>query len=118
MVKQGSKFEKLLKYVYMIPAGMVATYGDVAYAAGLPGKARLVAWALNHDLEHCPWPRVVGAGGKILLTGEKGMTQRMTLKAEGVKFIGLRVDMKQYRFSFFPKKLRAHELRSKGNHHE
>jgi methylated-DNA-protein-cysteine methyltransferase-like protein len=99
----GPKFEKILRYVYAIPKGKVATYGDVAYAAGFPGEARIVAFAMNADLARCPWPRVVGAEGKILLSGEKGLEQRMTLKAEGVEFIGLRVNMRKCRHSFFTK---------------
>jgi methylated-DNA-protein-cysteine methyltransferase-like protein len=95
-----SKFAKILRYVYRIPAGKVATYGDIAYAAGFPGEARLVAWAMNHDLERCPWPRVVGADGKILLSGIKGAEQRTTLKCEGVTFIGLKVDMKKHQVKF------------------
>ena len=54
-----------------IPKGKVATYGDVAKAAGFPGCARQVVWAL-HESRGLPWHRVLGAGGKILLPGENG----------------------------------------------
>src|SRR5579864_3669586 len=52
-----------------IPKGKVATYGDVARAAGFPGRARQVVWALR-GARGLPWHRVVGAGGKIMLPGE------------------------------------------------
>ncbi|MFI5088338.1 MAG: MGMT family protein, partial [Terriglobales bacterium] len=65
-------FQKMLRQVRRIPRGKVATYGDVAYAAGFPGAARQVAWAL-HASSGLPWQRVVGAGGKILLAGEAAM---------------------------------------------
>lgn len=93
-------FQKILRQVRRIPRGKVATYGDVAYAAGFPGAARQVVWAL-HSSSGLPWQRVVGAGGKILLTGEAAMEQRFRLENEGVKFVGLRVDMKEHQFSLF-----------------
>ena len=96
-------FDLILRQVRRIPTGKVATYGDIAYAAGFPGASRQVAWAL-HGSSGVPWQRVVGAGGKILLTGEAGFEQRMRLEAEGVKFHGLRIDMQQHHHSFFPKK--------------
>jgi methylated-DNA-protein-cysteine methyltransferase related protein len=88
-------FTQMLRVVPRIPRGQVATYGDIAYAAGFPGAARQVAWAL-HASRGLPWQRVVGAGGKILLGGHAGITQRLKLEAEGVRFLGLRVDMKQH----------------------
>jgi methylated-DNA-protein-cysteine methyltransferase related protein len=96
-------FALMLRQVRRIPKGKVATYGDVAYAAGFPGSARQVAWALNQS-SGVPWQRVVGAGGKILLGGEAGFEQRMRLESEGVAFHGLRIDMKQHRYSFFRRK--------------
>jgi len=97
-------FKVFLAQIRRIPRGKVATYGDVAYAAGYPGYARQVAWALHGGGGSVPWQRVVGSEGKILLTGEHGFEQRMRLQAEGVKFNGLRVDMKAHHFSFFEKK--------------
>ena len=97
-------FQTFLAQIRRIPRGKVATYGDVAYAAGYPGYARQVAWALHGRGSTVPWQRVVGAGGKILLTGEHGFEQRMRLQGEGVRLIGLRVDMKAHHHSFFAKK--------------
>jgi len=45
----------------------------------------------------------VGAGGAILLTGEHGFEQRMNLQAEGVGFLGLKVNMLVHHHSFIPK---------------
>ena len=97
-------FNEFLAQIRRIPRGKVATYGDVAYAAGYPGYARQVAWALHGCGGSVPWQRVVGSGGKILLTGEQGFEQRMRLQTEGVRLIGLRVDMKAHHHSFFAKK--------------
>ena len=94
-------FQTFLAQIRRIPRGKVATYGDVAYAAGYPGYARQVAWALHGCGGSVPWQRVVGAGGKILLTGEHGFEQRFRLQSEGVRLIGIRVDMKAHHHHFF-----------------
>ena len=99
-----SMFADILAQVRRVPRGKVATYGDVAYAAGYPGSARQVAWALHTSSAGLPWHRIVGADGKILLPGEGGFEQRMRLQAEGVQFHGLRIDMAAHRHSFFKKK--------------
>jgi methylated-DNA-protein-cysteine methyltransferase-like protein len=95
-------FALMLKQVRRVPRGKVVTYGDIAYAAGFPGAARQVAWAL-HASSGLPWHRVVGAGGRILLGGEAGFEQRMRLEAEGVAFRGLRVDMRAHHHSLVVK---------------
>lgn len=100
-------FRDILRQIRRIPYGKVATYGDVAYAAGYPGAARQVAWALHGCGRTVPWQRVVGSGGKILCTGELGFEQRLRLQGEGVEFTGLRVRIEQHRFHFFGKNERA-----------
>jgi methylated-DNA-protein-cysteine methyltransferase-like protein len=86
-----------------IPKGKVSTYGDVARAAGFPGRARQVAWALNNS-RGLPWHRVVGAGGKILLPGEQGLEQRMRLETERVAFRAGRVWLEKHQHQFGRKK--------------
>ena len=96
-------FRDFLKQIRRIPRGKVATYGDVAYAAGYPGAARQVAWALHACDASLQWHRVVGAGGKVLCTGELGFEQRVRLQNEGVTFSGLRVRIDEHRYHFFAK---------------
>ena len=74
--------------VCAIPRGCVCTYGDVARAAGLPGRARQAGTALRiapTEL-NLPWHRVVGAGGKIVFppTSLNFREQARRLRAEGV----------------------------------
>ena len=107
-------FAEMLRQVRRVPRGKVATYGDIAYAAGYPGAARQVAWALHQGHGDLPWQRIVGAGGKILCTGELGFEQRMKLKAEGVRFVGLKVNLKAHRHSFFAKKQKPKKERKCG----
>lgn len=95
----ASMFKRIREQILKIPRGKVATYGGVARAAGFPGAARQVVWALrqSHGL---PWHRVLAAGGRIALPGEAGFEQRLRLEAEGVQFSGSRVNMTQCEFGF------------------
>ena len=86
-----------------IPRGKVSTYGAVACAAGFPGAARQGVRALQKAYG-LPWQRVVAAGGRIALPGERGLEQRFRLEAEGVKFSGKKVRMKEFEFKFGRKK--------------
>lgn len=85
-----------------MPRGRVASYGQVAEQAGLPGQARLVGYAL-HNLppdSDVPWHRVVNARGGISLDERwgAGRLQRALLEAEGVVFrADGRLDLKRYR---------------------
>jgi methylated-DNA-protein-cysteine methyltransferase-like protein len=97
---KSGMFAEMRRQVRRVPRGKVATYGDIAYAAGYPGAARQVAWALHLESRGLPWHRIVGAGGAILLAGEQGFEQRMRLKAEGVAFAGLKVKMDVHRYLF------------------
>jgi methylated-DNA-protein-cysteine methyltransferase-like protein len=81
------------KVVRQIPRGKVATYGQVAAAAGYPLHRRQVVQVLRKAGGTLPWQRVLGAGGAIKLPGEAGREQRFLLEMEGVRFRGKRVDM-------------------------
>jgi methylated-DNA-protein-cysteine methyltransferase-like protein len=74
--------------VCRIPQGQVSTYGAVARAAGLPGRARQTGFALRvaPDEMNLPWHRVVGAGGRIVFpkTSLHYREQARRLRAEGV----------------------------------
>lgn len=91
--------DRIRSAVRKIPRGKVSTYGAVARAAGFPGAARQVVRALRSSYG-LPWQRVVAAGGRIALPGERGLEQRFRLEAEGVKFSGKRVRMKEFEFKF------------------
>jgi len=97
-------FEQVLKTVRRIPKGRVATYGDVAAASGYPGAARQVVWALRSGGKGVPWHRVLGAKGRILLTGETAFEQKLRLQSEGVAIGGNRVDLGQYGYVFKPER--------------
>jgi methylated-DNA-protein-cysteine methyltransferase-like protein len=94
---------QIWQVVAAIPRGRVASYGDVAAHAGLPGAARRVGAALRKlpGDTRIPWHRVVNAGGRISLpTGSTAASeQKNRLQAEGVIFgNNCAVDMVKYRW--------------------
>src|SRR5689334_23519589 len=74
--------------IRQIARGKVATYGQVAAAAGYPLYHRQVAQLLRGCGDSLPWQRVVGAGGEIKLRGGMALEQRLRLEFEGVRFRG------------------------------
>lgn len=84
----GNLDQRIWLTVCAIPPGKLATYGDVAQRAGLPGAARRVGTALRKlpRGSNVPWYRVVNASGKSSLPpGTEGADrQRALLADEGV----------------------------------
>ena len=87
--------EAIWHAVCTIPRGRVSTYGEVARAAGLPGRARQAGFALRvaGDSLDLPWHRVVGAGGRIVFprASHAHHEQARRLRAEGVRVVSGRV---------------------------
>ncbi len=87
-IDDNPSIQAIWDVVCMIPRGRVSTYGEVARAAGLPGRARLTGFALRmapKDM-NLPWHRVVGAGGRIVFpkSSVEHREQARRLRAEGV----------------------------------
>ena len=91
---------RILATIKRIPRGRVCTYGDVADVAGLPRRARLVGTVLRQTpaTRDLPWYRVINAGGRISFPvgSDAYARQRKKLEAEGVVFVGGRVDLRRY----------------------
>jgi methylated-DNA-protein-cysteine methyltransferase-like protein len=100
--KSASRDAAMRKVIRRIPRGKVATYGQVAAAAGYPLYHRHVAQLLQREGNALPWQRVVGTGGQIKLKFEAGLEQRTRLELEGVRFRGKRVDMVEHQHRFKP----------------
>ncbi len=99
-----SNWEKIYRVVAKVPQGKVATYGQIAHLAGLPGHARQVGYALaaTPDDRDLPWQRVINAKGEVSARAEPGYEglQRAMLEDEGVVFSPLgRVDLKRFQWS-------------------
>src|SRR5579863_9323145 len=97
--KRDAAFRRIIR---QIPRGKVATYGQVAAAAGYPLYHRHVAQLLRKSGGALPWQRVVGAGGAIKLKYEAALEQRTRLELEGVRFRGKHVDMAEHQHRFRP----------------
>lgn len=83
-------YERIYAVVRRIPAGKIATYGQIARLAGLAGHARQVGYAL-HALTNgadVPWHRVINAKGGISQRADPddGKYQQELLEEEGVEF--------------------------------
>lgn len=82
-----------------IPAGKVATYGQVAALVGKPRAARAVGMAMrtNPDAPRTPCHRVVASDGTLhgYSAGDGIPTKHQMLLKEGVVFKGNRVDLSQ-----------------------
>ena len=84
-----------------IPRGKVASYGQVAAAAGYPRYHRAVARLLKTMIPgELPWQRVLGADGEIKTTGRAAAEQRLRLSLEGVTFVRKRVNLHLHQHAF------------------
>ncbi|WP_236018934.1 MGMT family protein [Geomonas propionica] len=98
----SSTYQDIYAVVSQIPQGQVATYGQIALLAGLPGHARQVGYALSalNDAS-VPWHRVINAKGEISPRSGGGHDelQRLRLEAEGVRFDSCdRIPLDRYRW--------------------
>src|SRR5438874_965426 len=95
---------RIYDVVRRIPRGRVATYGQVALLAGLPGQARLAGYALFNlpqaQWGKVPWQRVINAQGRISYSEARlghDHLQRELLEGEGVEFDARgRVDLARF----------------------
>lgn len=96
--KQVQSYQRIWQTVQQIPHGMVASYGQIADLAGLPGRSRLVAKALKHSPTPLPWHRVVRSSGHIAFAkgSQEALEQRALLLDEGVCFSGQKVDARYH----------------------
>ena len=95
-------YDKIYRAVMQIPAGNVATYGQIASMAGNGGAARVVGNALhvNPAPGVIPCHRVVNAKGRLaphFAFGGVGEQQRL-LEAEGIEVVNHHVDLKKYQY--------------------
>ena len=103
---RGSPVERralIWETVLSIPEGRVASYGQVAELAGMPGRARLVGRAMR-DLpsgSYVPWFRVLRSDGRVAFPegSEHRTLQTELLEGEGVEVRNGRVDRTRFGWS-------------------
>ncbi len=100
MKESSNKINKIWKTVLVIPKGKVASYGQIADLAGLPGRARLVgkALALAPKEMQLPWYRVLRSSGQLAFEkgSENAEKQKGLLQQEEVVVLNNRVKLKQF----------------------
>lgn len=99
-VTAADAYPRIFAVVKRIPRGRVVSYAQVAQAADLPGRARMVGRALGDAgaSPKLPWHRVINAQGRIALPKSSAayFEQKSRLIAEGVCFDGDRVSFSRY----------------------
>ena len=98
--KAMQTYLRIWKTVNKIPKGRVASYGQIADLAGLPGKARLVGKSLGSvpSDKQVNWHRVLRSNGQIAFPKgtEQANLQTAFLQEEGVVVLNNRVKMKDF----------------------
>lgn len=92
-----AQVERVRALVASIPPGRVATYGDIACAAGL-SSPRIVGWIMRTDSADLPWHRVITASGRP--AAHLATEQLELLRAEGVLADDGRIPLTERRFGF------------------
>lgn len=103
---QLSTYQKIWRTVQAVRQGKVASYGQIADLAGLPGRARLVGKCLGYvpsegfRQQTVPWYRVLRSDGSIAfpIGSDHFERQRNTLMDEGVLVKNRRVHLKTYQW--------------------
>ncbi|MFC3451851.1 MGMT family protein [Amycolatopsis speibonae] len=91
--------ERVREVIASVPAGSVATYGDIASVSGAPSP-RLIGRILSEDGHDLPWHRILRADGTPAPHLVDEQLQR--LREEGVIPDGQRVDLRKYRWQRDP----------------
>ncbi|MFK0244287.1 MGMT family protein [Amycolatopsis azurea] len=91
--------ERVREVIASVPAGSVATYGDIASVSGAPSP-RLIGRVLSEDGHDLPWHRILRADGTPAPHLLDEQLQR--LREEGVIPDGQRVDLRKYRWQRDP----------------
>jgi methylated-DNA-protein-cysteine methyltransferase-like protein len=105
-MEKNSRYNTIYEVVKRIPPGKVATYGQIARLAGLPGQARQVGYAL-HNLpsgSDVPWQRVINRKGRISFPEDsvEWNMQKSILRSEGIHF-DLQNNISLSRYKWRPK---------------
>lgn len=96
------KYRRIWQTVSAVPAGKVASYGQIADLAGLPGRARLVGKSLGKipDKQTTPWYRILRSNGQLAFAkgSEQALLQTGLLQQENVVVLNNRVKLAQFQW--------------------
>jgi methylated-DNA-protein-cysteine methyltransferase-like protein len=96
-------YSEIYEVVARIPRRRVATYGQIAELAGIPGQPRRIGYALSALTGNTgiPWHRVINAKGMISSRSGSGpdKLQRRLLQKEGIVFDSSgRIDLSRFQW--------------------
>jgi methylated-DNA-protein-cysteine methyltransferase-like protein len=96
------QYAKIWRTVQLIPLGKVASYGQIADLAGLPGWARLVGKSLGYVPKgmQVPWYRVLRSNGQIAFPAGSEQSQQQTglLQQDDVTVFNNRVKLSLFQW--------------------
>ncbi len=97
MLEPSEKVRRIWQTVAVVPKGKVASYGQIADLAGLPGRARLVGKALGLAPKEMklPWYRILRSSGQLAFKQGSGNAERQKglLQEENVLIMNNRVKL-------------------------
>ena len=80
-------FDRIYALVREIPAGRIATYGQIAGIVGCTARVAGYAMAATPEDAGVPWQRVINSRGEISVRpGDGASRQRALLDREGIRF--------------------------------
>jgi methylated-DNA-protein-cysteine methyltransferase-like protein len=100
--QKHNTFSEIYTRVKEIPAGRVATYGQIAALVSMGLPARIVGYALNclPEESDVPWQRVINRHGEISYSVSRNQhdsLQRRLLEQEGIVFnLQDKIDLDKY----------------------
>ena len=99
-ISNTQKLQRIWRTVNLIPPGKVASYGQIADLAGLPGRARLVGKSLGQvpQGQSVAWYRVLRSNGQLAFAKGSETARRQTalLQEENVVVLNNRVKLKEF----------------------
>jgi len=95
-------YQKIWATIDQIPKGKVASYGQIADLAGLPGRARLVGKSLGFVPKgrNVAWYKVLRSNGQIAFAkgSEQALLQTGLLQEDGVTVFNNRVKLADFQW--------------------
>lgn len=92
--------QRIWQVVHLVPKGKVASYGQIARLAGLPGYARYVGHTMKKlpSGTKLPWFRIVNSHGRLSFGPgtEQYLLQKSLLEKEGIVFVKGKCSMSKF----------------------
>jgi methylated-DNA-protein-cysteine methyltransferase-like protein len=102
MTQSNEAYQKIWATIDLIPSGKVASYGQIADLAGLPGRARLVGKSLGYAPKErkLAWYKVLRSNGQIAFPkgSEHALLQTGLLQEEGIMVLNNRVKLAEFQW--------------------